>query len=131
MELLERLQAALQERYLVESVLGSGGTATVFSASDRNTGASVALKVLRPELAAALGTARFLHEIAIARSLTHPNIVAVYDWGKYANTYFMAMEYVQGRTLADILRANGHVNSVQAAAPCASSTPMIAQSPAP
>jgi eukaryotic-like serine/threonine-protein kinase len=47
--------------------------------------------------------------------LNHPNIVSVYDWGKYSNTYFMAMEYVQGRTLADILRANGHVSSVQAA----------------
>ncbi|HAN35189.1 MAG TPA: serine/threonine protein kinase, partial [Acidimicrobiaceae bacterium] len=48
-------------------------------------------------------------------NLNHPNIVGVYDWGQYANTYFMAMEYVQGRTLADILRANGHVNSHQAA----------------
>ena len=58
---------------------------------------------------------RFRREAQSAANLNHPNIVGVYDWGQYANTYFMAMEYVQGRTLADILRANGHVNSQQAA----------------
>src|SRR4051812_33628640 len=76
----------------------------------------VAIKVLFPEIATTptFGVGR-RREAQSAAHLTHPNIVAVYDWGKYANTYFMAMEYVQGRTLADILRANGHINSVQAA----------------
>jgi serine/threonine-protein kinase len=76
----------------------------------------VAIKVLFPEFATDPNfVERFRREAQSAANLTHPNIVAVYDWGKYANTYFMAMEYVQGRTLADILRANGHINSVQAA----------------
>ena len=90
--------------------------ADVFLARDLLLDRPVAIKVLFPEFATDPNfVERFRREAQSAANLNHPNIVSVYDWGKYANTYFMAMEYVQGRTLADILRANGHVSSVQAA----------------
>ncbi|MCB0954733.1 MAG: serine/threonine protein kinase, partial [Ilumatobacter sp.] len=90
--------------------------ADVFLARDLLLDRPVAIKVLFPEFAVDPNfVERFRREAQSAANLNHPNIVGVYDWGKYANTYFMAMEYVQGRTLADILRANGHVNSQQAA----------------
>ncbi|NMD23465.1 MAG: serine/threonine protein kinase, partial [Actinobacteria bacterium] len=90
--------------------------ADVFLARDLLLDRPVAIKVLFPEFAVDPNfVERFRREAQSAANLNHPNIVGVYDWGQYANTYFMAMEYVQGRTLADILRANGHVNSHQAA----------------
>ncbi|HAP77553.1 MAG TPA: serine/threonine protein kinase, partial [Acidimicrobiaceae bacterium] len=90
--------------------------ADVFLARDLLLDRPVAIKVLFPEFAIDPNfVERFRREAQSAANLNHPNIVGVYDWGKYANTYFMAMEYVQGRTLADILKANGHVNSQQAA----------------
>ena len=86
--------------------------ADVFLARDLLLDRPVAIKVLFPEFATDPNfVERFRREAQAAANLNHPNIVSVYDWGKYADTYFMAMEYVQGRTLADILRANGHVNA--------------------
>ncbi|HSB86747.1 MAG TPA: Stk1 family PASTA domain-containing Ser/Thr kinase [Ilumatobacteraceae bacterium] len=106
----------LNDRYEIQQRIGRGGMADVFLARDLLLDRAVAIKVLFPEFATDPNfVERFRREAQAAANLTHPNIVAVYDWGKYANTYFMAMEYVQGRTLADILRVNGHVNSVQAA----------------
>jgi serine/threonine protein kinase len=78
-DLLERLKKALTDRYAIERELGSGGMAVVFLATDKKLGREVALKVLRPELAASLGAERFLREIEIAAKLTHPNILALYD----------------------------------------------------
>ena len=109
-------RTVLNDRYEIQQRIGRGGMADVFLARDLLLDRLVAIKVLFPEFATDPNfVERFRREAQSAANLTHPNIVAVYDWGKYANTYFMAMEYVQGRTLADILRANGHVNSVQAA----------------
>jgi eukaryotic-like serine/threonine-protein kinase len=109
-------RTVLNDRYELQQRIGRGGMADVFLARDLLLDRLVAIKVLFPEFATDPNfVERFRREAQSAANLTHPNIVAVYDWGKYANTYFMAMEYVQGRTLADILRANGHVNSVQAA----------------
>jgi serine/threonine-protein kinase len=106
----------LNDRYEIQQRIGRGGMADVFLARDLLLDRAVAIKVLFPEYATDPNfVERFRREAQAAANLTHPNIVAVYDWGKYANTYFMAMEYVQGRTLADILRVNGHVNSMQAA----------------
>jgi eukaryotic-like serine/threonine-protein kinase len=106
----------LNDRYEIHKRIGRGGMADVFLARDLLLDRLVAIKVLFPEFATDPNfVERFRREAQAAANLTHPNIVAVYDWGKYTNTYFMAMEYVQGRTLADILRANGHINSVQAA----------------
>src|SRR5215204_4038450 len=90
--------------------------ADVFLGRDRLLDRQVAIKVLFPEFAVDPNfVERFRREAQAAANLSHPNIVNVYDWGRHAGTYFIAMEYVQGRTLADILRANGHVTSKQAA----------------
>ena len=106
----------LNDRYEIQNRIGRGGMADVFLARDLLLDRPIAIKVLFPEFAVDPNfVERFRREAQSAANLNHPNVVSVYDWGKYSNTYFMAMEYVQGRTLADILRANGHVSSVQAA----------------
>ena len=78
----ERLKAALADRYAIARELGSGGMATVYLAEDLKHHRRVAVKVLRPELAAALGTDRFLCEIEIAAGLTHPHILPLHDSGE-------------------------------------------------
>ncbi len=109
-------RTVLSDRYELQQRIGRGGMADVFLARDLLLDRPVAIKVLFPEYAVDPNfVERFRREAQSAANLNHPNIVGVYDWGRYANTYYMAMEYVQGRTLADILRANGHVNSQQAA----------------
>ncbi len=106
----------LNDRYELQQRIGRGGMADVFLARDLLLDRPVAIKVLFPEFAVDPNfVERFRREAQSAASLNHPNIVGVYDWGQYSNTYFMAMEYVQGRTLADVLRANGSINSQQAA----------------
>ncbi|MEY4174514.1 MAG: hypothetical protein RI900_1679, partial [Actinomycetota bacterium] len=111
-----RERVVLNERYELQQRIGRGGMADVFLARDLLLDRPVAIKVLFPEFAVDPNfVERFRREAQSAANLNHPNIVGVYDWGRYENTYFMAMEYVQGRTLADILRANGHLNSQQAA----------------
>src|SRR2546430_5777056 len=81
-ELLARLRGALADRYAIDRELGHGGTATVYLAQDLKHGRSVAVKVLRPELAAALGAERFLREIEIAARLSHPHILPLHDSGE-------------------------------------------------
>ena len=82
--------------------------ADVFLARDRLLDRPVAVKVLFPEFATDPSfVERFRREAQAAANLTHPNIVGVYDWGKQGSTYFIVMEYVNGRTLADILRTEG------------------------
>jgi beta-lactam-binding protein with PASTA domain len=109
-------RTVLNDRYELQQRIGRGGMADVFLARDLLLDRPVAIKVLFPEFAVDPNfVERFRREAQSAANLNHPNIVGVYDWGRYANTYFMAMEYVQGRTLADILKANGHVSSQQAA----------------
>ncbi|MCH7476371.1 MAG: protein kinase [Gemmatimonadetes bacterium] len=77
----DRLKTALADRYAIERELGSGGMATVYLAEDLKHHRKVAVKVLRPELAAAIGPERFLREITIAANLSHPNILPVLDSG--------------------------------------------------
>ena len=90
--------------------------ADVFLGRDLLLDRLVAIKVLFPEFATDPNfVERFRREAQSAANLNHPNIVSVYDWGKYAEHLLHRMEYVEGRTLADILRANGHVTSKQAA----------------
>ncbi|MEY4340367.1 MAG: hypothetical protein RLZ14_2217 [Actinomycetota bacterium] len=109
-------RTVLNDRYELQQRIGRGGMADVFLARDLLLDRPVAIKVLFPEFAVDPNfVERFRREAQAAANLTHPNIVGVYDWGRYGNTYFMAMEYVQGRTLADILRANRSVTSQQAA----------------
>lgn len=93
--------------YEIEREIGRGGAATVFLAKDLKHGRSVALKVLRPEVAVALGTKRFLDEISIAARLNHPNIVALLNSGEIDNTPFYTMPYVEGETLRARLGREG------------------------
>ncbi|MEX2154259.1 MAG: protein kinase [Gemmatimonadaceae bacterium] len=81
-ELLERLAGALADRYRIERELGRGGMGVVFLAEDLKHGRKVALKVLRPDVAAQLTAERFLREIRIAAQLQHPNIISLIDSGE-------------------------------------------------
>ena len=106
---LDLLRSVLAGRYTVERELGRGGMATVYLAHDVKHGRNVAIKVLRPELAAALGTERFLREIQIAAGLHHPHILPLYDSGELASAegppiLYYVMPYVEGESLRDRLR---------------------------
>ena len=103
MELRERLQAALAGRYTVDHEIGRGGMAIVFLARDLRHDRDVALKVLRPELAATLGTDRFLQEIKLAAGLAHPHILPLYDSGSADGCLYYVMPFVRGESLRDRL----------------------------
>ncbi len=107
MDQLARLQAALTGRYTIEHELGRGGMATVYLAQDLKHGRPIALKVLRPELAAALGPGRFLREIEIAARLTHPNILPLHDSGEAGGLLYYVMPYVDGESLRSRLAREG------------------------
>jgi len=100
---LDRLTAALADRYAIERELGQGGMATVYLAQDRKLGRAVALKVLRPELAAALGSDRFLLEIEIAAKLAHPHILGLFDCGEVDGLLYYTMPFVEGESLRERL----------------------------
>ena len=106
----------INDRYEVHKRIGRGGMADVFSARDLLLDRQVAMKVLFPEFATDENfVERFRREAQSAANLSHPNIVSVYDWGKFEGTYFIAMEEVQGRTLADVLKSNKQLTAKQAA----------------
>ena len=98
-----RLTAALADRYRLERELGQGGMATVFLAEDLRHHRKVAVKVLRPELAAILGAERFLAEIRTTANLQHPHILPLHDSGQVESTVFYVMPFVDGETLRDRL----------------------------
>src|SRR2546427_617634 len=102
-DLLAVLRDALADRYAVERELGRGGMATVFLAEDLKHRRPVAIKVLHPELAAAVGADRFLREIEIAARLQHPHILPLYDSGTAAGFLYYVMPYVEGESLRDRL----------------------------
>jgi eukaryotic-like serine/threonine-protein kinase len=105
------------DRYEIQSRIGRGGMADVYVARDRLLERRVAVKVLFPEFATDPSfVERFRREAQAAANLTHPNIVAVHDWGQQAGTYFIVMEYVDGHSLADLLRTQGRINPQRAAA---------------
>src|SRR6266446_1417581 len=99
MDLLARLRAGLADRYRVERELARGRTAAVFLAQDLRHDRSVAIKVLHPELAAAVGAERFLREIQLAARLHHPHIVALHDSGETNGLLYFVMPYVAGGSL--------------------------------
>jgi TolB-like protein len=100
---LARLTAALGRRYAVERELGRGGMGTVYLALDRKHGRRVAIKVLPPDLASALGPERFLREIRIAAQLSHPHILPLHDSGEAAGVLYYVMPHVDGESLRDRL----------------------------
>ena len=99
----DRLTSSLAGRYAIERELGAGGMATVYLALDVRHDRRVALKVLRPELAAVIGVERFLQEIKTTANLRHPHILSLYDSGEVAGTAFYVMPYVEGESLRDRL----------------------------
>ena len=100
---VERLAAALSERYRIESQLGAGGMATVYLAEDLKHHRRVAVKVLRPELAAVLGAERFLKEIEVTANLQHPHILPLHDSGEADSFLYYVMPYVEGESLREKL----------------------------
>jgi beta-lactam-binding protein with PASTA domain/tRNA A-37 threonylcarbamoyl transferase component Bud32 len=103
-------------RYEVQREIAQGGMAEVFLARDQLLDRPVALKALHPEFARDPSfVERFRREAQAAANLNHPNIVAIYDWGQDSGTYFIVMEYVEGRSLRDLMRAEGPLDSERAA----------------
>ena len=105
----EVLAAALSDRYSVERELGRGGMATVYLARDVRHRRQVAIKVMHPRLLTALDTERFLREIGVAASLTHPCIVPLYDSGNTGGVLYYIMPYVEGESLYDCLQREKRV----------------------
>src|SRR6476620_12311275 len=101
--MLDSVKAALESRYSIERELGRGGMATVYLAEDFRHGRSVAVKVLHPELASALGSDRFLREIRLAARLNHPHILPLYDSGDAGGFLYYVMPLMEGHSLRDRL----------------------------
>ena len=99
----DRLTAALADRYALERELGAGGMATVYVAQDLKHDRKVAVKVLRPELAAVIGAERFLSEIKTTANLQHPHILPLFDSGQADGFLFYVMPYITGETVRDRL----------------------------
>jgi eukaryotic-like serine/threonine-protein kinase len=95
----ERLSAALADRYRIERELGAGGMATVYLAEDLKHKRRVAVKVLKPELAAVLGADRFVQEITTTAALQHPHILPLFDSGEADGFLFYVMPFIDGETL--------------------------------
>ena len=102
-ELQDRLSAALADRYRIERELGQGGMATVYLAQDLRHDRNVALKVLKPELAAVLGAERFVVEIKTTAALQHPHILPLFDSGTADGFLYYVMPFIDGETLRDKL----------------------------
>jgi eukaryotic-like serine/threonine-protein kinase len=100
---IDRLHAALADRYRIEREIGRGGMATVYRAHDLKHDRPVAIKVLKPELAAALGAERFLREITLTARLDHPHILPLLDSGEAEGLVYYVMPYVEGESLRDRL----------------------------
>src|ERR1700683_5314809 len=104
------------ERYELDHLIARGGMAEVYRARDRLLDRPVALKILFPELSIdRTFVERFKREAQAAANLSHPNIVPVYDWGEDAGTYFIVMEFIDGRPLSAVLRDVGPLPPEQAA----------------
>jgi tRNA A-37 threonylcarbamoyl transferase component Bud32 len=110
------LEAALAERYELRRMLGRGGMATVYLAYDRKHLREVAIKVLRPDLAASLGAERFLKEIQIAARLTHPHILALHESGEAGGFLYYVMPYIDGGSLRQQLEGERRLDAEQALA---------------
>ncbi|MEP7326091.1 MAG: protein kinase [Gemmatimonadota bacterium] len=98
-----RLAASLADRYRIERELGAGGMATVYLAQDLRHDRKVAVKVLRPELAAVIGAERFLSEIKTTANLQHPHILPLFDSGAADSFLFYVMPFIEGESLRDRL----------------------------
>ena len=110
-----RVVDALAVRYRVEREIGVGGMATVFLAEDLKHHRRIALKVLKPELAAILGVERFLKEIEVTANLQHPNILPLYDSGEAAGFLYYVMPFIEGESLRQRLTREKQLPLAEAA----------------
>src|SRR4051812_35138978 len=102
-------------RYRITSRLGSGGTADVYCAHDEHLGRDVALKMLNRRFAQDQEfVERFRREASAAAGLQHPNVVGVFDRGEYDGTYYIAMEYLRGRTLKEVISQEAPLDQMRA-----------------
>src|ERR1700742_1391736 len=107
--------AIVDNRYKVLSRVGSGGMADVFCAEDQQLGRRVALKLLHRRFSEDPGfVERFRREAQAAAGLQHPNVVSVYDRGDYEDTYYIAMEYLPGRSLKQLIRQEAPLDPIRA-----------------
>ena len=106
-EVLDRLRKALEGRYSVERELGHGGMATVYLAEDIRHRRRVALKILRPDISATIGSDRFVREIEIVAGLSHPHILPLFDSGEADGLLFFVMPFASGESLRDRLLREG------------------------
>ncbi len=113
-DLLDQIQQVLGDRYIVEREIGRGGMAFVYLARDRRYERQVAIKVLDPEIATAVGAERFLREIRITAQLQHPHIVPLLDSGEARNLLYAVMPFVEGESLRDRLMANSRLSTTEA-----------------
>jgi eukaryotic-like serine/threonine-protein kinase len=113
-DLLDQIQQVLGDRYIIEREVGRGGMAFVYLARDRRYERQVAVKVLDPEIATAVGAERFLREIRITAQLQHPHIVALLDSGEARNLLYAVMPFVEGESLRDRLMANARLTTTEA-----------------
>src|SRR5678809_477173 len=104
----------LGSSYAIESEIGRGGMATVYSARDLRHNRRVAIKVMHPEIAAAMGTSRFLSEITTAAGLSHPNIVPLHDSGEHAGVVYYVMPHIEGETVRERLAREGKIPIAEA-----------------
>jgi serine/threonine-protein kinase len=119
LEMRTRLYAGLGDRYHIERTLGEGGLSTVYLARDLKYGRDVAVKVLRSEVGAAVGPERFHREMEIAATLSHPNILPVFEWGDAGGgMLFCVMPSVRGYTLRDVIQSAGQLSIEEAIRIC-------------
>src|SRR5215470_4101001 len=101
-------------RYTIVEEVGAGGMGQVYKALDRTLGRTVALKLVRPGIAAqADAVQRFRRELALAQEVTHPNVCRVYDLGEVEGILYISMEYVDGQSLDDLIHSMGHLSARQ------------------
>ncbi|HSE66813.1 MAG TPA: serine/threonine-protein kinase, partial [Gemmatimonadales bacterium] len=110
----DKLSTALSDRYRIERELGQGGMATVFMAHDLKHDRQVAIKVLRPELAAMIGSDRFLQEIRVTARLRHPHILPLYDSGAVDGVLYYVSPLVEGGSLKAKLEREGKIPAAEA-----------------
>jgi serine/threonine-protein kinase len=110
---MDALRASLADRYRIERELGAGGMATVYLAEDLKHKRKVALKVLKPELAAVLGAERFVQEITTTASLQHPHILPLFDSGTADGFLYYVMPFIQGETVRDKLNRETQLSMKQ------------------
>ena len=111
---LETLKAALADSYAIDREIGHGGMATVYLAEDLKHHRKVAVKVLRPDLAASLGAERFIREIEVAAQLTHPHILPLHDSGEAEGFLYYVMPFIDGDSLRQRIEKEGELPVIEA-----------------